>query len=108
MEILFNADVSPEVCNKAVWLEPSLLMLMILAAEVLLIMRLWALWDRAIWIIGVFAVLLSAEISISIWCLSEWAQSKSLQRNTLFADLHLFIPLQQSAASLYPSHLNST
>lgn len=45
-------------------------MAMILAAEVLLSMRVWALWDRALWVPCLFILMLSTEIGISIWALS--------------------------------------
>lgn len=42
---------------------------MILAAEILLILRVWALWNRAIWVPCLFVVILSAEIGVSVWAL---------------------------------------
>lgn len=48
-----------------------MLMAMILAAEVILIMRVWALWDRAIWVPCLFIALLSAEVGISVWAIGR-------------------------------------
>lgn len=69
VEILFNTKVSYSRCLKVVWLEPSSMMGMILAAEILLILRVWALWNRAIWVPCLFVVILSAEIGVSVWAL---------------------------------------
>lgn len=50
-----------------------MLMTMMIAAEILLITRLWALWDRAIWVPYTFAILLAAEIGVSAYVLGEEA-----------------------------------
>jgi len=73
VEILFNANISYDQCEKAVWLEPGMLMGMILAAETLLILRVWALWDRAVWVPCLFVLMVSTEVGVSIWALSKSA-----------------------------------
>lgn len=72
VEVLFNAKIGDSACSKLFWLEPGMLMVMILAAETLLIMRVWALWDRAIWVPYLFVVMVGAEIGVSIWSISEF------------------------------------
>lgn len=104
VEIMFTANISYARCLKVVWLEPGMLMAMILAAEVLLIMRVWALWDRAIWVPCLFVVMLSAEIGVSIWSLS---MSCSLQCVRLIEILLIDPFPPQSAVNLCRFHHNS-
>lgn len=68
---MFNAKISYKTCERIVWLEPGMLLVMVLAAETLLVMRVWALWDRAWWVPCIFVIMVAAEIGISIFALGE-------------------------------------
>lgn len=68
--VMFNAGISKELCKNSAWMEPTSSLLVTVAAEAIMVMRLYALWDRAAWVICLFAIIGGAETALSTWALS--------------------------------------
>ena len=69
--VMFHAGISPELCKNSAWLEPAFSLVVIVAAEAILVTRVYALWDRAKWVLFLFAGICCVETSISIYAMGE-------------------------------------